>query len=232
MNDPVSDPAHAVTENVALTPAAVAPPPEPPRPAPEPRITELMTLLNNMLRMQAIIVPVRHHEQGEAHTGPDKSGHRQARRARREKPVEEWVVSIFSGGMVQLPKGTDGEAYVQGVNMAVQQAVKPYLDQAIATVIELLGVEAATPTAALEQGKKAEAALEQVSALKRFGVTYFPSDQWGTSYCTRGGVDARFRDLARATAIVEAMNKVLLSAASPHVARVRALIIERLKALN
>ena len=213
MNDPVSEPAHAVTppEPVPVVQAA----------APEPLpLTHLIDQMNTLLRMQATVDPVKRVEHDPE---PGKEG-RHARRRHRELPPKEWIVALFEGGRLPVPKGSSGSEYCQYVNAMFEQAKRPRADALTALLREHLmaGVT-------LQAGKRMYDVACERQNLVNFGLMSTTVD--GQSCLVAKRVALRFDALAPAKEFADAINASLLVQVGSRVDALRAAIIARLPVL-
>lgn len=211
MNDPVSEPAHAVT------------PPEPVpvvlvktrQPADVPTL-ELVEQLNSLLRMKVLVEPVRKHEEVRDHKD-------RVRRHSRPLPVTEWDIHIFEGGRIPVPAALDGPLLADQINAQLALAIRPFIQAQVALALSLLA-EGAAPT--LEASKQVAECARSIDELRKLTVMY-----------SNGAVVARrcaFRatDLNRATAFERSVNDLFHLYTGSQVTALRAIIAERFKALT
>jgi hypothetical protein len=228
MNDPIAEPAHAVTP-------AVPTPVVPPGPAPviaaakpalrEYTVSDVVDLLNTLLRFQAVVVPVRRgHEDASAHRGPNE----RVRRDRREKPPEEWLVQIFAGGSLRVPVGRDSETFAKEVTSAMQVVCQRRQQEAATKAIEILSIATESPEMALLYGKKVEALVQLGASFARFGVIVYGNEKYGAMLAPRQA-EVRYTSLAEAKAFAAELNAVISGFAADQIATTKALLITGLK---
>lgn len=221
MNDPVDQPAHAVTsaEPVPVVQVAKASPRER-------TINDLAELLNTLLRFHATVVPVRRgSESVDVHGGPQT----RVRRERREKPPEEWIVQIFNGGSLLVPEGWEPADFSHGMTSAIQGVCEPRQREVASAAIALLTANELSPEKALATGKRVAALIESGTQFSRFGTKPYKNEQFGYMLCARQA-EVRYRNATHAQAFAQELNSVIGGVAAPQIDQIKAAMVEQLRA--